>query len=147
MKKTSIIFLLILIVILVFIIGVRRGQQVEKTNKIINYLISLPPSQTPQPTQKPLEFKTYKNNVCGIQFLYPIQFNKSSESSDSAHFSEKDEVALSFSCDKASELKNILEDETGATSEIKLKDKKLIAKSEPIGSKDIITFQIKNPFK
>ncbi|MCS7093543.1 MAG: hypothetical protein NZL96_03945 [Patescibacteria group bacterium] len=43
MKKPY--FLIVaLLLILVFLIGVRHGQRVERTNKIIDYLISLTPS-------------------------------------------------------------------------------------------------------
>lgn len=57
MKKTPYIFLVVLIVILVFLIGFRSGQKVEKTNKTIDYMISIaptiyPPTNTPSPTKE-----------------------------------------------------------------------------------------------
>lgn len=64
-------FITFLLIVLVFILGVRYGQRVEKTNKTITYLISLTPS--PQPTAGPLvspEFIKQVNKECGVQFLY-----------------------------------------------------------------------------
>ena len=94
LKKSSFILLLILFIILVFIVGVRQGQRVEKTNKIIDYLISIPPSPTSIPTQKPPEFINYNNKLCGIQFLYPstLQIEESTESALFT-FSEKNKNA------------------------------------------------------
>jgi len=123
LKKTSIIFLLILFIVLIFIIGVRYGQRVEKTNKIINYLISLPPSPTLQPTQKPLEFKTYSIKDCGISFLYP-QNLKLKSASEEATFKEDDQTKIEISCSKKNKISAILDDEKAATGEITLKAKK-----------------------
>lgn len=52
MKKTPYVFLIVLIVVLVFIIGFRSGQKTEKTNKIIDYILSITPypTYTPYPT-------------------------------------------------------------------------------------------------
>lgn len=49
MKTKPYLFLFFLIVILVFILGVRYGQRVEKNNKIVDYLLSI----TPYPTYTP----------------------------------------------------------------------------------------------
>lgn len=52
MKKTSYVFLLFLIVILIFILGIRYGQKVEKNNKVVDYILSITPypTYTPYPT-------------------------------------------------------------------------------------------------
>ena len=49
MKKTSYFFLFFLLVVLIFILGVRYGQKVEKNNKIVDYILSI----TPYPTYTP----------------------------------------------------------------------------------------------
>ncbi|MEK7597801.1 MAG: hypothetical protein AAB441_04120 [Patescibacteria group bacterium] len=49
MKTKPYLFLFFLIVILVFILGVRYGQKVEKNNKAVDYLISITPLPTPPP--------------------------------------------------------------------------------------------------
>lgn len=52
MKKTSYIFLFLLFIILIFILGVRYGQKVEKNNKVVDYILSITPypTYTPYPT-------------------------------------------------------------------------------------------------
>ena len=120
LKKSSIIFLLTLFIILVFILGVRHGQNVEKTNKIINYLISIPPSPTLQPTQTTLAFKTYKHEGCKIQFLYPSFLEKVKNSSESAKFAGDHQI-VEFNCAKNSADK-LLDEKKLATAEVKLKE-------------------------
>ncbi len=70
-KKSSYIFLTILIGVLLFILGVRYGQNVEKTNKAINYLISLPPTKAPEPTPTPWKIEDYKSKKWGLHFYFP----------------------------------------------------------------------------
>ncbi len=52
MKKTSYIFLFFLLIVLIFILGVRYGQKVEKNNKVVDYILSITPypTYTPYPT-------------------------------------------------------------------------------------------------
>lgn len=141
LKKTSLILLLILFVILVFIVGVRYGQRVEKTNKIINYLISLPPTQTPQPTQKRLEFKEYRHTGCKIQFLYPTFLTKTEESSVSARFSGG-APSLNIDCSNQNKIREILENEKTATQEVKFKEKTVKGKLKP----DLRTIVAADPY-
>lgn len=129
LKKTSIIFLLVLFIILIFIVGVRYGQRVEKANKIINYLISLPPSPTLQPTQIPLGFKTYAQKQCGLQFLYPHSFKKDQDSSTSAILSRDKHKEIELYCSKNQSIIDILDDKDLITEEIIFKGKKIQAKS------------------
>ncbi len=129
LKKASIIFILILIIILVFIIGVRYGQRVEKTNKIVNYLISLPPKPTAQPTLKPLEFQTYVNKYCALQFLYPNSLKKDLDSSTSAILSRDGQEQIELYCIKNQSIIDILDDKDLVTEEITFKGKKIQAKS------------------
>ncbi|OGK23894.1 hypothetical protein A3A46_01005 [Candidatus Roizmanbacteria bacterium RIFCSPLOWO2_01_FULL_37_13] len=131
LKKGSIIFLSILFVILIFIVGVRYGQRVEKTNKITDYIISILPSPTlqPTPTEKPLEFKTYKHTGCKIQFLYPSNFKISIESSDSARL-ETAAQSIYFNCSKESS-KSFQNEPKLATEEVKIKEESIKAKIKP----------------
>ena len=140
--------MLALFIILVFIIGVRYGQRVEKTNKIVNYLISLPPSPTIQPSQKPLEFKTYKHDGCKIQFLYPSSLKRIEEASYSAKLAGGAH-ALEFDCTKDSARK-LLESEKLATAEIKFKEKSLKGKLKPdirtvVGAESSFLFTFSHP--
>jgi len=93
------ILLFALMLVLIFIIGVRYGQNVEKTNKTINaYLLSITPK--PSPTTIPLQFKTYHSKTCGISFLYPDSLTKEKETSLSARFDEDKNPVLEFECEK-----------------------------------------------
>lgn len=58
MKTKPYLFLFFLIVILVFILGVRYGQKVERNNKVVDYLLSITPLPIPPPnTPSPSEIK------------------------------------------------------------------------------------------
>jgi len=89
MKAKPYVFLLVLVALLIFILGVRYGQKVEKTNKTINYLISLPPTQPPLKT-KPLDYLTYRSTACGISFLYPSSLVVKEQTTTNILFTDKD---------------------------------------------------------
>lgn len=129
LKKISVIFLLTLFITLVFIIGVRHGERIEKTNKVFNYLISIPPSPTLQPTQTKLEFRTYKHNGCKIQFLHPSFLIKQKTSSQSAKF-EGNFQSLEFDCSRNS-VDKLLGVKNLATLEVKFDQKNLQARVRP----------------
>ncbi len=122
MKLKSYLLLFALTVLLFFILGVRYGQKVEKTNKEINYILSLTPNKTPIPT-KSLEFALYQNKVCGIQFLYPTTLDVKNTSS-SAVFSQNNQTQIELDCDKTNKLLDIFDNPKTATSEITIKNKK-----------------------
>ena len=94
-------FLAFLVAVLLFILGVRYGQQVEKVNKTVSYLLSLPPSPTVAPTLPPLGFTTYTHADCGVSFLIPNLIEKTKDSTTSALFSTKEKgLAIALSCEK-----------------------------------------------
>lgn len=99
MKAKPYIFLLVLVALLIFILGVRYGQNVEKTNKNINYLISLPPTQPPLPTTI-LDTKTYLHNGCSVSFLHPAWWENTKETTQSAVFSFENKSVMTIQCDK-----------------------------------------------
>ena len=136
-KRLPYIFIGLLTLILIFIIGLRWGQSIERTNKTINYLISIPPTATLAPTQPPLGFKTYKHTVCGVQFLYPDTYEVVKESSNGAMLQEKEEIKLSFDCAKTKQTVLV------ASESVKLRfqNKPLVAMEK---QKDYI-FQIQSP--
>lgn len=55
MKIKSYIFLVVLVVVLFFILGVRYGQKIEKNNKVVDYILSITPypTYTPYPLASP----------------------------------------------------------------------------------------------
>lgn len=96
-KSGPYILLTVLVVVLVFIVGVRYGQRVEKTNKSVSALLSIPPTK-PQPTQVSVTFKTYSGKACGAQFLYPSNLDLAKESSASVQLVKNDVVVLDLNC-------------------------------------------------
>jgi hypothetical protein len=104
-----------LVLILIFILGVRYGQNVEKANKKINFMISIPPPK-PVPTEKPIEFKNYQSKGCNLEFLYPSTLLILNESTNSATLG-KDKIAyLKFSCERLSPTPIDLKDKVATAS-------------------------------
>jgi len=101
-KRTPYLFLGFLLLVLLFIVGVRYGQHVEKTNKLTSYLISIAPSATVASSTVPLAFKTYKHAPCGVQFLLPTSFTTVKEGSEGAMLQEAGTIKISFECIKQS---------------------------------------------
>jgi len=88
-KKTSpYIFLAILVGVLLFILGTRYGQQVEKTNKTIDYLISIPPTKAPQATPTPWKTENYKSKKWGLRFYFPSFLKVKEDPTSSAIYIE-----------------------------------------------------------
>lgn len=52
MKTKSYFLLFVMVLVLIFILGVRYGQNVEKNNKVVDYILSITPypTYTPYPT-------------------------------------------------------------------------------------------------
>jgi len=70
MKLKSYFFLIFLFIILVFILGVRHGQRVEKNNKVVDYLLKITPT-LPAPSPTPIKYVNYKSKKWGLKFTYP----------------------------------------------------------------------------
>ncbi len=143
-RKAPYIFLLVLFIIVVFLVGINYGKQVEKANKAIQFVLSITPSvaATPLPI-KPITFNTYKQLTCGVQFLYPDTLEVEKESTNEAVFSSKEDASsLQVICEKSNELISIINDPKIATAEVKFKTVTLKAREE---TEDSLTFQIRNP--
>jgi hypothetical protein len=71
MNPKSIIFLLILLCVVLFFIGINLGKTIEKINKTQPVIT---PINKPIPTLSlpPMSFNTFKSNECGLSFLYPV---------------------------------------------------------------------------
>jgi len=75
-KPKTLVFIVILLLILFFVLGVRYGQKVEKTNKIIDFILSITPTPKPTetPTPTPLVFEDYESKRWNLKFKYPKNF-------------------------------------------------------------------------
>lgn len=140
-KPLPYLFLFFLVVILVFIIGIRYGQRVEKTNKTINYILSLTPTKsTTSPTM--VQYKKYVNSTCGIEFIYPSNLAKK-ESTVSALFTQAGQAELEIDCFTQSQLLEILKDEDIATAEIEFQSKKI--ESKVTNNNQVYVFSVIHP--
>jgi len=83
-KRTPYFFLGLLLLVLLFILGVRYGQYVEKANRLAGSLANVAPSATSAPLTDPLTFRTYRHIPCGVQFLLPASFITVKEGSEGA---------------------------------------------------------------
>ena len=137
-RITPYLFLIFLTVLLFFILGFRYGQKVENTNKMTQLLVSIPPSPTSQPTSPPLAFKTYRNEGCGISFLYPASFSLEKESSVGAIFFGKKAAVLSLDCTKKESVNTL-----SATNPAKLKFQNQTISAQEEGNRYV--FDLKNP--
>ncbi len=124
MKMKSYLLIFALAIILVFILGIRYGQSVEKTNKIVDYVMSITPTPSPKPPA-PVEYKTYENKACGLTFLTPNTFTLQNISSKSAKFVENKIDVLTVDCNSQSQVINLYADPKTATGEVMFKDRKL----------------------
>lgn len=143
-KKGPLFLILTLLIILFFILGVKLGQKVEKTNKTISYVLSLTPS--PRPTQIKVEetvkYLNYENKKCGLKFLYPSNLIVKEASTAAEFKNSRGERSMSTNCQ--SNIK--LEKETDvSTGEAYFNNKKIIVNKKNTGTYTLLIFEIKNP--
>ena len=131
-----------LVLVLIFIVGLRYGQSVEKSNKKVEFTLSLPPTKIP-PTSIPLEFKTYVHKICGIQFLYPSSLNIQKESSSGATFGKDEAKSIEFSCEKKNPFD--LNGDKIATEELKFQNQTLKAPTKKDGNRKLVFLTLRNP--
>jgi hypothetical protein len=140
MKKAPVILLVLLLMICVFVGGIRYGQKVANTDAVVSYIKThLKPSPTPSPL--PLTgFKTYKNNGCGVQFLYPDSLVVKKDASDEAILEDKGtKKVLSVACPKGVITPLVTK---VSTAEMTFKNKSL---KVFITEDKYLTFNLRNP--
>lgn len=142
-----------LMLILIFILGVRYGQSVEKANKKINFMISIAPTR-PIPTEKPLNFATHTSKGCALEFLYPSTLSILKESTLSAEFGKDKKTYLKYSCEKialkpsnvAGTAEASLEARTiVVTPALTFQSKKIVEEKSTQGGLTLHSFIVKNP--
>ena len=135
------IFIAVLLLVLFFILGVRYGQKVEKTNKTIDYLISLTPAKNPTPA--PIGFKPYSNKICGLSFLYPNTISLDKNATDTAEFFQDNKLKIKIDCTKKNISPPVAETKI-ATEEVVLKNKKMIVQVSHDNQEFLYQFSLKN---
>ncbi len=141
-RRAPYFFLLFLILVLVFVGGLRYGQSVERANKVVDYLLSITPSPTIKPeTPKPIAFKPFSHVGCGISFIIPESTPIIENASGSAVLGNTPSV-ISFDCQKKPSAIAQIETGTATASAIQVKGQSIPTKHFTTG---INVFTLKNP--
>lgn len=140
-RKAPWILLIALFIILVFIAGVRWGARVEKTNKKVSVLLSIPPTR-PAPTEAPIGVVAYKHAGCGIEVLNPMVLIKKQESSQSAQFNRNTINVFEFDC---AGRKLTPQDEKLKTAAVTFKNRQINTQVRQKVAKKYLYFEIINP--
>ena len=70
MQRKPYLLFFLLLTVLSFILGFRAGQKTEKTNEVVDYVLSITPApKLVSPT--PAKLKEYKSKRWGIDFKFP----------------------------------------------------------------------------
>ena len=140
------ILLTLLLLFIVFIIGTRYGQRVGAENKYINFVMSITPTPSPLPTSA-VQFKSFANKGCGLQFLIPNNVKADINSSAEARLGDGNGNVVEFSCAKNNDVQTILtsSDPSIATEEVQFQNQKLKARTNIENNTKVYYFQIKNP--
>ena len=150
MKTNSAPYILlgVLFFILIFIVGTRYGQRVEKTNKQISYMLSTTP-KNPKPTASEIKYQTYQNKSCALEFLYPSVFIKDKETTSSAsfvsNFISKNKLEISFSCEEQDPYTETLTKAEIATKEAQFQAKNISTQELEIEKQKFVYFKLQNP--
>ena len=131
-------FLGLLLLIVIFIIGVKYGRQVAEVDKTIKFLISITPTKAITPSPQPsISYLSYSNEDCGVEFLYPSDLSITYESSTGGQLKNKNKDTIEFGCRlNAPLIKNM---PNTATTSVMIQDKEITASK----SGDIYIFGIK----
>lgn len=143
-KKGPLILIVFLIVVLVFVLGVRYGQRVEMTNKTVSLALSLTPAG-PTVTKSPLQFATYTSKDCGVEFLYPSSVSLIKRSTEEAKLSQDSALAVAFSCAKNPSFAPFFEDKSVVTSQVTFQKQVYKARVRKTDSQKYLFFTLRNP--
>lgn len=144
-RKTPYIFLFVLILIIAFIGGLRYGQSVERTNKVVDFILSITPSPTPSLVKpSPVSFRQYTMKGCNISFLYPTSLTLGKSTSDSGQLMDANDPAILFSCAPGATTFSELTGKQASPSAISYKDHNVAATHYNLGSYGMRVFNIPN---
>ena len=149
MKLRPYMFLLILIILIIFILGVRYGQRVEKNNKVIEWYLTRMPTPTAPviPTVIEIDYDTYKDKTCGVSFLYPKNLKTESSTASAVFKSSDGTTELTLQCDRQqNKLISQLDTAKLATKEMTFKQQQIQAREGQLNTgKSMVGFTIRNP--
>ena len=144
-NRAPYIFLLFLVLILVFVGGLRYGQSVEKTNKVVDFILSITPSPTVSPVRpSPVSFRQYNMKGCNISFLYPTSLTVGRSTSDSGQLMDANDPAILFSCAPGATTFSELNGKQTSPSAISYKDHNVTATHYNVGSSGMRVFSLPN---
>jgi hypothetical protein len=150
-RRLPYLFLLLLIFIIIFILGLRRGIEVEKTNKKMNYILSItqtrPTIISPSP-YPPVNYLTFQHKGCGLRFLYPSSLEKTKETTTSAQLQSSVGEVLEFTCEKSDTITPTVVDEKIATESVTLVNQQVTAVKKTVDNRiENLDITIKNTQK
>lgn len=87
-----------LLLILFFIVGIRYGQRIEKTNTEVS-LLRLTTTPSPSPSIDLSDFEKYESKLCDLEFLYPSKLDIINETTASSELVSEKDIVFSFLCD------------------------------------------------
>ncbi len=143
MKKAPYILLLALFVILIFIVGVRYGQRVERANKSIDYVLSLTPTLSPTtPTPQVVTYDTYSHQGCRVSFLYSSVLQLERQTATAALFTMSGSPALTLQCLASPPVTSA---KKGETVPITFQGKSIAAEKRKVGASNLLVFTLTHP--
>lgn len=142
MKKAPYVLLFVLVVILIFIVGVRYGQRVEKANKTIDYIVSLTPKAPPlTPTPQVITYDTYAHQGCRVSFLYPSTLEVERQTATAALLTVSGSPAITVQCLTAPSPTSTKKQ----TVPLIFQGKSIVAEKRKVGDVTLVAFNLTHP--
>ncbi len=143
-KRGPFILIALLLIVLIFIVGVRYGQRVQTTNKAISLILSQAPSQ-PTATSVPLRFSTYTSKGCGFEVLYPSTVDIVKESTSEAKLIDGGALTVAASCAKIPSFESFFKDKSVTNQSISFQKKSYPAKVRNLNNQKYFYIVLQNP--
>lgn len=132
-----------LICIVLFISGIRYGQNVERKNKEIAVQLSLTPRFSPTPYIEPtVEFQTFRHDGCKLEFVQPSFLRVKNVTTNSAQlvsYNQGNEYSIKLDCSDNKKTLNEYDQKIGTSSAL-VNNQKLRLRSET--QKEIIKWYV-----
>lgn len=150
MKKRKIIpyiFLTSLLAIIIFMLGLRHGQSVEKTNKQIDFILSITPTKKIEPSPLPtITFSVFTHENCEISFIKPSYLVVKKESSTGALLDSSMNEKINIDCIDSKKITQSNDQKNATISSILLNNQKVTGTKREIDT-DFIELTFANSKK